>query len=103
MVSPRSARRSVRSPERTTHRGGGRRPRGPRGMASGAAPALAEPPHAHIVCQQCGRITEVALTPTERSTLTRLAGKRPERWSVAGISFSLTGRCPGCRHSPGSD
>ncbi|MHB1435729.1 MAG: hypothetical protein ACYCPN_01780 [Thermoplasmata archaeon] len=66
----------------------------------GRAATLAEPPHAHIVCQQCGRITEVLLAPAQRSGLLRLAGRRPDGWSVSRLAFSLTGLCPRCRSRP---
>lgn len=69
-----------------------------RGPVRGAT--LAEPPHAHIVCQQCGRITEVLLAPTQRTSLLRLAGERPEGWSVSRLAYSLTGLCPRCRSTP---
>ncbi len=59
---------------------------------------LAERPHAHIVCQQCGRITEILLTPAHRAGLLRLAGQRPGGWSVTRLAFSLTGLCPRCRN-----
>jgi Fe2+ or Zn2+ uptake regulation protein len=61
---------------------------------------LAEPPHAHIVCRQCGRISSVDLANEERELLVALAARHPDEWSVDGISFSLTGACPRCRRGP---
>jgi hypothetical protein len=58
---------------------------------------LRETPHAHAVCRQCGRITEVALAAFDIAQLTSLASGSPEAWSVDGISLSLTGLCPRCR------
>jgi hypothetical protein len=58
---------------------------------------LREAPHAHAVCRQCGRITEVSLSAFDVAQLTALAGGSPEAWSVDGISLSLTGLCPRCR------
>ena len=96
--SPARAEPARRSPKPT----GGR----PRRRAVGASraprprPTLAEPPHAHIVCQQCGRISEIPLTPAQRASLVKLTGGRPSGWSVNRLAFSLTGLCPRCRSPP---
>jgi|HubBroStandDraft_1064217.scaffolds.fasta_scaffold606021_2 hypothetical protein len=82
-----------------------RSPRRARARALASPPArlvprhidLREVPHAHAVCRQCGRITEVALAPFDIAQLTALASGSPEEWSVDGISLSLTGLCPRCR------
>jgi Fe2+ or Zn2+ uptake regulation protein len=58
---------------------------------------LAEPPHSHIVCRSCGRISRLELQDAERQLLIALAAQRPAGWSVDGISFSLTGACARCR------
>ena len=58
---------------------------------------LSEPPHAHAVCRQCGRISEVDLLPLDAAQLTSLATGSPESWAIEGISLSLTGLCPRCR------
>jgi hypothetical protein len=58
---------------------------------------LREVPHAHAVCRQCGRITEVSLGSFDAAQLTSLASSTPEEWSVDGISLSMTGLCPKCR------
>jgi Fe2+ or Zn2+ uptake regulation protein len=60
--------------------------------------ALVEPPHAHAVCRQCGRILEVPLGALDIAQLTSLAGAAAEEWSVERISLSLNGLCPRCRH-----
>jgi hypothetical protein len=62
--------------------------------------ALAEDPHAHIVCRACGRIQPMELTELDRHLLTRLADGRPEGWTVDGIAFSMTGACRRCREGP---
>jgi Fe2+ or Zn2+ uptake regulation protein len=59
--------------------------------------ALHEPPHAHIVCRGCGRISPVELLPEEGQQLIALADRSPEGWTVGGIAFSLTGLCAACR------
>jgi Fe2+ or Zn2+ uptake regulation protein len=61
---------------------------------------LAEPPHAHIVCRHCGRISAVDLASEERELLVALASRHPDDWSVDGIAFSLTGACARCRAGP---
>ncbi|MCI4330839.1 MAG: hypothetical protein L3K19_03195 [Thermoplasmata archaeon] len=62
-----------------------------------APDVLREEPHAHMVCRNCGRIASVTLTQLDLFELERLAGRRPPRWSVDGVTFSLTGLCPNCR------
>jgi Fe2+ or Zn2+ uptake regulation protein len=62
--------------------------------------ALAEEPHAHIVCRSCGRIQSVELTELDRFMLTHLAEEPPKGWSVDGIAFSMTGACRRCREGP---
>lgn len=59
--------------------------------------ALREPPHAHSVCRNCGRIAEVELSGLDAAQLTGLAGGTSEEWAIEGISLSLTGLCPRCR------
>ncbi|HTS33686.1 MAG TPA: hypothetical protein VMI55_07120 [Thermoplasmata archaeon] len=58
---------------------------------------LLEPPHSHIVCRSCGRISRLELQDAERQLLVALAAQHPAGWSVDGISFSLTGACGRCR------
>jgi Fe2+ or Zn2+ uptake regulation protein len=62
--------------------------------------ALAEDPHAHVVCRSCGRIQRIELSELDRHLLTQLAEQHPEGWSVDGIAFSLTGACQRCREGP---
>jgi Fe2+ or Zn2+ uptake regulation protein len=70
--------------------------------APSAAPLrLDEPPHTHIVCRNCGRIAAVDLQDAERELLVALASRRPDDWSVDGVAFSITGRCPACRRAFG--
>lgn len=61
---------------------------------------LLEPPHSHIVCRSCGRISRLELSNEERQLLVALAAQHPAGWSVDGISFSLTGACGRCREGP---
>jgi Fe2+ or Zn2+ uptake regulation protein len=63
---------------------------------------LAEEPHAHIVCRNCGRIQALELTELDRHLLTELAARHPDGWSVDGIAFSATGACRRCREGPPS-
>jgi Fe2+ or Zn2+ uptake regulation protein len=63
--------------------------------------ALAEEPHAHVVCRSCGRIQAIELTELDRHFLEELAGRHPDGWSVDGIAYSLTGACRRCREGPG--
>ncbi len=58
---------------------------------------LLEPPHSHIVCRTCGRISRLELQDAERQLLLALAAQHPAGWSVDGIAFSLTGACGRCR------
>lgn len=58
---------------------------------------LLEPPHSHIVCRSCGRISRLELQDAERQLLVALAAQHPAGWGVDGISFSLTGFCVHCR------
>lgn len=58
---------------------------------------LREPPHAHAVCRQCGRIAEVAVPPFDAEQLTSFAAAGAPQWAVEGISLSVTGYCPRCR------
>jgi Fe2+ or Zn2+ uptake regulation protein len=58
---------------------------------------LREPPHAHAVCRQCGRITEVPIAPFDVEQLKALATEGPTGWEFEGISLSMTGLCPRCR------
>ena len=60
---------------------------------------LREPPHAHAVCRNCGRIAEVELGGFDASQLTSIAGDGPVDWIVEGISLSLTGLCASCRRA----
>lgn len=66
-----------------------------------AAPArlvvLTEPPHAHIVCRQCGRIAQIPLDTQSELRLEELAGARPDGWTVDLIAYSITGACVRCR------
>lgn len=61
---------------------------------------LHEEPHSHIVCRACGRIQRIELTELDRHFLEELAARRPDGWSVDGISYSLTGACQRCREGP---
>ncbi|MFZ1024328.1 MAG: hypothetical protein WAN87_09350 [Thermoplasmata archaeon] len=61
---------------------------------------LNEDPHAHVVCRVCGRIAGLALQQTDLWMLTEVAERRPEGWSVDGITYTLTGACPRCREGP---
>lgn len=61
---------------------------------------LNEDPHAHVVCRVCGRIAGLPLQPTDLWMLTEVAERRPEGWSVDGITYTLTGACPRCREGP---
>jgi Fe2+ or Zn2+ uptake regulation protein len=61
-------------------------------------PPRIEPPHAHAVCRLCGRIADVDLRLEDLRQLEELAQRRPGGWYVEGITFSLTGACPRCRH-----
>ncbi|MGA8664483.1 MAG: hypothetical protein WB809_05395 [Thermoplasmata archaeon] len=61
---------------------------------------LLEPPHSHIVCRSCGRISRLELQDAERQLLVALAAQHPAGWSVDGIAFSLTGSCGRCREGP---
>ena len=61
---------------------------------------LLEPPHSHIVCRSCGRISRLELQDAERQLLVALAAQHPAGWSVDGIAFSLTGACGRCREGP---
>ena len=93
-----------RSPRRRTS--SRRTTRAPRVIRISAAPApsvgvgLLEDPHSHIVCRVCGRIQRIELTELDRHFLTEMASRRPDGWSVDGISFSLTGACRRCREGP---
>jgi Fe2+ or Zn2+ uptake regulation protein len=58
---------------------------------------LLEPPHSHIVCRSCGRISRLELSNEERQLLVALAAQHPAGWSVDGVAFSLTGACARCR------
>ena len=62
--------------------------------------ALAEEPHAHIVCRVCGRIQGLELTELDRHLLTELAALTPDGWSVERIAYSLAGACRRCREGP---
>jgi Fe2+ or Zn2+ uptake regulation protein len=99
MARLRARRKNARSAPKPAPTRRPRRAAGPARDSAGTV-ALAEPPHAHIVCQQCGRITEVLLTPAQRTGLLRLAGQRPGGWSVTRLAFSMTGRCPRCPSRP---
>jgi hypothetical protein len=90
-MAPRRARRAP--PRRAARPAPAAIPRPPRP----SLPRLEEPPHSHIVCRQCGRITSVDLTDPQRELLIALADGRPDEWAVDGIAFSLTGRCGRCR------
>jgi Fe2+ or Zn2+ uptake regulation protein len=61
---------------------------------------LAEDPHAHIVCRNCGRIQRLELTELDRHVLTEIARLHPDGWSVDGVAFSATGACRRCREGP---
>jgi hypothetical protein len=67
----------------------------PEGVALVAPPP--ETPHGHLICPTCGRIAELELTELDRHLLTELSRRRPGGWLVDGVTFSLTGTCPGCR------
>jgi Fe2+ or Zn2+ uptake regulation protein len=58
---------------------------------------LAEEPHAHIVCRNCGRIAPVELDPGERELLVALGARHPDGWRVDRIAFSLMGSCARCQ------
>jgi Fe2+ or Zn2+ uptake regulation protein len=65
-----------------------------------AGVALAEDPHAHVVCRVCGRIQGLELNELDRHLLTELAALHPDGWSVERVAFSLTGACRLCREGP---
>ena len=65
-----------------------------------AGVALAEDPHAHVVCRVCGRIQGLDLNELDRHLLTELAALHPAGWSVEQATFSLTGACRRCREGP---
>lgn len=54
-------------------------------------------PTAHAICRLCGRITRVAIPHSDLATLEAFVDRRPDGWSVEGMSFSFTGICPKCR------
>lgn len=64
--------------------------------------ALREPPHAHAVCRQCGRISEVEVGAFDGEQWTSFAAAGTPDWSIEGISLSITGYCPRCRLGPGT-
>ncbi len=80
--------------------------RSPTTTVSALAPrpriALREPPHAHAVCRQCGRISEVEVGAFDGEQWTSFAAAGTPDWSIEGISLSVTGYCPRCRHGPGT-
>jgi hypothetical protein len=67
----------------------------PEGVAIASPPR--ETPHGHLICHRCGRIAELELTELDRHLLMELSRRRPDRWEVDGVTFSLTGTCPRCR------
>jgi hypothetical protein len=67
----------------------------PEGVALTMPPP--ETPHGHLICHHCGRIAELELTELDRHLLMETSRRRPDGWEVDGVTFSLTGTCPGCR------
>ncbi|WP_433294295.1 Fur family transcriptional regulator [Actinoplanes sp. CA-030573] len=55
---------------------------------------LADRPHHHVVCGDCGRVAEVAAADGVQELLT-MVGSRTG-FSFAGQSLTLTGRCARC-------
>jgi len=60
-------------------------------------PAVVPEPTAHAICRQCGRILRVSIPEADAATLQSFVDRRPDGWSVEGMSFSFTGICPRCR------
>jgi Fe2+ or Zn2+ uptake regulation protein len=52
---------------------------------------------AHAICRRCGRIVRVAVSPEEVAQLNAFADRRPDGWTVEGMTFSFTGLCSTCR------
>jgi Fe2+ or Zn2+ uptake regulation protein len=52
---------------------------------------------AHAICRVCGRILRVSIPHEEVATLHAFSDRRPDGWTVEGMSFSFTGICPQCR------
>ncbi|HEV2165670.1 MAG TPA: hypothetical protein VGS23_01625 [Thermoplasmata archaeon] len=52
---------------------------------------------AHAICRVCGRILRVSIAHEEVATLQSFSDRRPDGWTVEGMSFSFTGICPQCR------
>jgi len=75
-------------------------PPAPAPRARPEAGALAEDPHAHIVCRVCGRIQGLELSELDRHLLSQLAALTPDGWSVERIAYSLAGACRRCREGP---
>jgi hypothetical protein len=67
----------------------------PEGVAISSPPP--ETPHGHLICHSCGRIAELELTELDRHVLMETSRRRPNGWEIDGVTFSLTGTCPGCR------
>ncbi|MGA7861857.1 MAG: hypothetical protein WCB19_08390 [Thermoplasmata archaeon] len=67
----------------------------PEGVALTSPPP--ETPHGHLICRRCGRIAELELTELDRHLLMETSRRRPDGWEIDGVTFSLTGTCPGCR------
>lgn len=102
---PATDRRPRASASRSSSAPRSRHPRAPAPVVPGSVPegvALTSPPpetpHGHLICHRCGRIAELELTELDRHLLMETARRRPDGWEVGGVTFSLTGICPGCRH-----
>lgn len=55
---------------------------------------LADQPHYHLVCQACGRVTQV---PVSVMAGVRRRLSREFRFDLDATHFALAGRCSGCR------
>jgi Fe2+ or Zn2+ uptake regulation protein len=67
----------------------------------GYVPSYVPPlPTAHAICRICGRIVRVSLPQEEVPALQAFIDRRPDGWTVEGMSFSFTGVCPRCRVGP---
>ncbi len=74
------------------------RPTPPRRVPAPAVPVFVPPEaSAHAICRICGRIVRVSVPPDEIALLHSFSDRRPDGWTVEGMSFSFTGICPRCR------
>jgi Fe2+ or Zn2+ uptake regulation protein len=70
---------------------------GPQGGAGGPTAYLPPQPTAHAICRRCGRIVRVPIPAAEVAELQSFVDRRPDGWSIEGMSFSFTGTCPTCQ------